>query len=230
MESAIAAAASAPGAMAEANRYARQIKYFRRGALGAGTCRNGAQPVTTRLEIGANAVNAISIVLAARNSIHTWWTGIIGCLLFGLVFFRARLYADTLLQLFFIATSAVGWRQWLAGGQGKTLPVTHVPWPALLRVVFAAIAIALAYGYLLWRFTNAFAPFLDSLILTLAVAAQLLLMNRKYESWWFWLTVNTLSVSLFAVRGLWITAALYTAFWINAALALVRWRGLVVPP
>ena len=31
-------------------------------------------------ELLANAVTTASIVLAGRNSIHTWWTGIIGCL------------------------------------------------------------------------------------------------------------------------------------------------------
>ncbi len=41
------------------------------------------------------------------------------------------------------------------------------------------------------------------------------------------LVVNTLSVTLLTSRGLWITAALYTAFWINAAVALVRWKRLV---
>jgi nicotinamide mononucleotide transporter len=91
----------------------------------------------------------------------------------------------------------------------------------------AATVIAAGYGYALWRFTDAFAPFIDSLILALSVSAQFLLMYRKYESWWFWLVVNTLSVALFSFRGLWITAALYTAFWINAAVALVRWRRLV---
>jgi hypothetical protein len=64
--------------------------------------------ITTGLEVSANAVNALSILLAARNSVHTWWTGIFGCALFGAVFFIARLYADTLLQVFFIGTSAVG--------------------------------------------------------------------------------------------------------------------------
>jgi nicotinamide mononucleotide transporter len=97
-----------------------------------------------------------------------------------------------------------------------------------MLAILAASVIAAGYGYLLWRFTDAFAPFLDSLILALSVAAQILLMYRKYESWWFWLAVNTLSVVLFGVRGLWITAGLYTVFWINAGIALVRWRRLVV--
>jgi nicotinamide mononucleotide transporter len=184
--------------------------------------------VATGLEIAANAVNAISIFLAARNSVHTWWTGILGCALFGVLFYLSRLYADTLLQLFFIATSAIGWKQWLAGSpDGKALAIAHVTWPRALLVVVAAAAVALGYGYILWRFTDAFAPFADSLILTLSIAAQLLLMNRKYESWWFWLSVNTLSIALFSVRGLWVTAALYAAFWINAVVALVRWRRII---
>lgn len=93
----------------------------------------------------------------------------------------------------------------------------------------SSLLIAAGYGYALWRFTDAFAPFIDSLILALSVSAQILLMYLKYESWWLWLLVHTLSVALFSFRGLRITAALYTAFWINAAVALVRWRQLVVP-
>lgn len=183
--------------------------------------------VAPGLEVGANAVNALSILLAARNSIHTWVTGIIGCILFGVLFFLSRLYADTVLQVFFIATSAVGWRQWRGGGGGRALPVTRVSSASLFLILLASVGVASVYGYVLWRFTDAFAPFLDSVILVLSVAAQLLLMQRKYESWWCWLLADTLAVTLFGIRGLWITAALYSLFWINAALALLRWRRLV---
>ena len=31
------------------------------------------------LELAANAFTAAAIVLAGRNSVHTWWTGIVGC-------------------------------------------------------------------------------------------------------------------------------------------------------
>lgn len=183
---------------------------------------------TSALEIGANAANAFSIFLAARNRVHTWWTGILGCLLFAAVFFLSRLYADTLLQFFFIATSVIGWWQWKSGGDnGAELPVSHIDGNRMFLVGLAAALVAVGYGFVLWRFTDAFAPFIDSLILALSVAAQILLMYRKYESWWFWLIVNTLSVALFSSRGLWITAALYSAFWANAVLALIRWRRLV---
>lgn len=43
----------------------------------------------TVLEVAANVVATVSILLAARNSVHTWWIGIIGCVLFAVLFFRA---------------------------------------------------------------------------------------------------------------------------------------------
>jgi nicotinamide mononucleotide transporter len=67
------------------------------------------------LEIAANAVMAVSIILAGRNNIHSWWLGIVGCSLFAVLFHGAQLYADVALQLFFIVTCVIGWRQWLRG-------------------------------------------------------------------------------------------------------------------
>ena len=179
-------------------------------------------------EIAANAFVAAAIILAGRNSIHTWWTGIIGCGIFTLVFFAARLYADVTLQAFFIVTGFVGWWRWLHGGHGTELPVRFSR-PALLAgSTCAAAAVAAGYGWLLQRFTNAYAPFLDSVVLTFSVLGQLLMMERRVENWWCWLLVNTIAVPLYASRGLYVTAALYAAFFVNAAVSLVRWRSLAV--
>jgi nicotinamide mononucleotide transporter len=178
-------------------------------------------------EIAANGVNALSILLAMLNSVHTWWTGIIGCVLFGWVFFGAKLYADVTLQLFFIITSALGWWQWIRGERGSELPVRHAPVRPLLMMLMSGAVVAVGYGWLLHRFTDAYAPFLDSIVLAFSVLAQLLLMRRHYESWWCWLLVNTIAVPLYLSKNLHVTALLYTAFWINAVVALVRWRKLI---
>lgn len=177
-------------------------------------------------EIAANALVAAAIVLAGRNSIHTWWTGIIGCALFGWVFFDAKLYADVTLQGFFIVTSAIGWWKWLHGNQGRALPVRFSR-PALLTVSGGGAAlVAIGYGFLLHRFTDAYAPFLDSVVLAFSVLGQLLMMDRRVENWWCWILVNTIAVPLYAARGLYLTAVLYAAYWVNAIVALRRWRRL----
>jgi nicotinamide mononucleotide transporter len=177
-------------------------------------------------EIAANVFVAAAIVLAGRNSIHTWWAGIVGCALFAWVFYEARLYADVTLQVFFIFTSIYGWWKWLHGHAGTELPVRFSAPGLLLGAGLAALAVAAGYGWLLWRFTDAYAPFLDSIVLAFSVLGQLLMMERRVENWWAWLLVNTVAVPLYASRGLHVTSVLYAGFWINAIVALRKWRGL----
>jgi hypothetical protein len=46
------------------------------------------------LEVAANAVTTLSIWLAVKNSIHTWTTGIVGCILFLILFYTGQLYGE----------------------------------------------------------------------------------------------------------------------------------------
>ena len=177
-------------------------------------------------EIAANAFVAVAIFLAGRNNVHTWWIGIIGCALFARVFYDARLYADVTLQGFFIITSLYGWWKWLRGNDGDELPVRFSSPQTLVACGTGATAVAIAYGFLLLRFTNAYAPFLDSIVLAFSVLGQLLMMERRVENWWAWLLVNAIAVPLYASRGLHVTAVLYAAFLINAIVSLAKWRAL----
>ncbi len=176
------------------------------------------------LELVADLVNLIAVLLAARNSVHTWSSGILGCVLFGWLFFESQLYADVTLQGFFIITSALGWWAWLRGNAGTQLPVSRTAPGTLAWMAALAVVVALAYGALLHHFTDAYAPLVDSLVLTFSVLAQLLLMRRRLENWYAWLLVNTLAVPLYASRELYLTAGLYTLFWCNAWYGLYRWR------
>ncbi|MCZ4342967.1 nicotinamide riboside transporter PnuC [Sphingomonadaceae bacterium G21617-S1] len=177
-----------------------------------------------RLEVAANGFATASILLATRNNIHSWWTTIVGCSLFALLFFEARLYADVTLQFFFIVISAIGWWMWLKGDAGAPLPIRHAP-PSLLPAMgLIGLVIGLGYGALLHSFTNAYAPFVDSAVLVLSVIGQLLLMRRMYETWFVWLAVNIIAVPLYLSRGLQLTALLYAFYLLSNIYALAVWR------
>jgi nicotinamide mononucleotide transporter len=178
------------------------------------------------LEIAANVLTTVAILLAARNSVHTWWTGIVGCVLFGVLFVQTRLYADAVLQVFFVATSVWGWWQWQQGARGRTLPVTHAPRRAVAVSVAVGVLVAPAYGALLHAFSDAAAPFADAAVLVCSVIAQWLLMQRRVQTWPLWLLTNSIAVPLFASRGLVLTAALYAGYWVNALVAWWHWRRL----
>lgn len=176
------------------------------------------------IEIAASGTYAASVFLAARNSVHTWWIGVIGSLLYGWVFFSVQLYADTTLQLFFIASSMAGWLNWLRGNHGNELPIRKTPVSALCGFTLAALLVATCYAFLLHAFTDAWSPWLDSLILTFSILAQFMLMGRRLENWYVWLLVNTIAVPLYAMRELYITSGLYLIFWCNAWYGLYQWR------
>jgi len=178
------------------------------------------------LEVAANLVTALSVLLAAQGRVATWPTGIVGCLLFGALFWQNQLYADLTLQLFFIATSLGGWWQWRQVGGPVAL---HARQPLAPRAGWgmglAAVLVTAAYGALLQRFTQAYAPFWDSAVLASSVLAQILLMRGHWQTWPMWLLVNSLSVPLYLSRGLQLTAGLYALFWLNAWWGWWRWRA-----
>lgn len=180
------------------------------------------------LELAANAVMTASIILAGRNSVHTWWSGVIACLLFGLLFYDTQLYADVALQGFFVATSLRGWWQWLRGNRGEALPVSRSGPRTIGQAVMIGLVVTITYGAILHVYTDAYAPFVDSAVLAFSVIAQILLMRRRLETWAFWLLVNSLAIPLYASRELYVTASLYAAYWINAWIAWHYWRREVL--
>ena len=179
------------------------------------------------LEVVANLFNAAAILLAGRNSVHTWWTGIVGCALFSVVFWRAQLPADATLQLFFIGTSIYGWWAWVRGGPDQEqLPIRHAG-ARLVGLAFAgAVAVTLGYAWLMSRTMDAAAPVPDSAVLAFSVLGQLLLMARRIENWWCWILVNTIAVPLYVSRDLYLTGGFYVIFWVNAIVSLRHWRRL----
>lgn len=176
------------------------------------------------LEIAANAVMTVSIVLSGRNNVHSWWLGIVGCAMFATLFYGVNLYADVALQVFFIVTCIVGWLQWLRGAGGAPLPITRARGTVLAWMAGIGVLATAGYGLMLQAYTNAYAPFIDSAVLMFSVVAQLLLMGRRLETWPFWLLVNSISVPLYATRGLYLTAVLYAAYWVNALASWYFWR------
>lgn len=180
------------------------------------------------LELAANGALLASVLLARKNSVHTWPVGIVGCVLFAFVFFYAKLYADVVLQFFFIVTSIYGWWHWLHGGeQRRVLCVGSVRAPILIGLALAALAVTGAHGWLLHAWTDAQFPFIDSAVLAFSVLAQFLLMARKVETWWFWILVDAIAVPLYYSRDLYLTAAVYALFLLNAIWGLWTWRRLL---
>lgn len=180
------------------------------------------------LEIFANVFNLISVLLARRNSIQTWPTGIIACVLFAALFFQVKLYADVSLQVFFIMTSFYGLWKWKFGSPEKSdLPITTLKLGVFVGLLILAAVLTIAYGSALHFWTDASFPFIDSIVLMLSIIAQLLLMGRKIENWLVWIAVNLVAVPLYASKELYLTSGIYFLFLLNAIWGWLTWQRLL---
>lgn len=181
----------------------------------------------TPLEVAGNAFTLASVYFARRNSVHTWWTGMIAVSLYGVMFFGVKLYADVVLQVFFFGTCVAGWWQWLHGGTGGTeLPVSTLSAAQRLGAGAAVLGAALFFGTLFGQLTDAALPYADSYILGGSVVAQLLMMRRKLDHWPIWITVDVVAIVVYALKELYLTSAVYGVLLVLCLQGIVEWRRI----
>ena len=98
---------------------------------------------TIWLEVIAASL-ALAMVGCNMREVHWGWPlAIVSSLLYGFVFFEARIYGDASLQVFFAVVAFWGWFQWLRGhrGDGGPLRVARLS-PNGLALALLACAIA----------------------------------------------------------------------------------------
>jgi nicotinamide mononucleotide transporter len=170
-------------------------------------------PVTW-LELVAFGLSVAMVLGNQRQWVGAWPLAIASSALYGLLFWRGKLFGEAVLQGLFIGLSAWGWLQWARGAQGHALPVQRLSPKGWLLSLAAVAVLGPLVGFFLARHTSSPLPYWDAL--------PTVLLGRKYlENWAFWVVINAVSVGLFAQRGYWLTMLLYAAF---IPLALAGWR------
>jgi nicotinamide mononucleotide transporter len=180
-------------------------------------------PVTW-MELAA-VVLALAMVGCNIREIHWGWPlAMASSLLYFAVFWRSKLYGDASLQIFFAGVAGWGWWQWLRGhrADGSALHVARLG-PRGLALAAAACAVLWPLtGWFLLNFTDTDVPWWDAFPTAVSLVGQFLLGRKFIENWAVWIAVNTVSVGLFAYKGLWLTAGLYLVF---IALSAAGWRA-----
>jgi nicotinamide mononucleotide transporter len=177
------------------------------------------------LELVAVVVTLVAVYLTARQVIWCWPLAMVSVILYGIVFFQAKLYADMGLQAIYFVLAAYGWWAWLYGGEDHgELRVTLASWPLRSGLVVLGAAAGLVLGLTLHRLTDAALPFMDSTLTSFSIIGQWLQTRKILEAWLLWIAVDVFYVGMFIFKGLYLTAGLYAVFLYLAALGFVSWR------
>jgi nicotinamide mononucleotide transporter len=183
------------------------------------------QPEPKLVELLAAAVGAFSVWLSVRQNIWSWPTAIVNVVLYAIVFYQTKLYADMGLQVVYAVLSLYGWYEWLYGGEGRTeLRVTRTGRRLGTLLTLIAAAGSAALGVLLHRTTDAALPFMDSFLSSTSLVAQWMMTRKLLENWLVWIGVDVLYVGMFVFKGLYLTAGLYAVFLALAVNGYLDWR------
>jgi nicotinamide mononucleotide transporter len=178
----------------------------------------------TWIEFFGVIFNLLGVWLTIRKNKWCFPVGIIGVMLYVLFYFQARLYADTLLQVFYIGLLAYGWAQWGKANDAKDFVVTRVTPVQWLFLSLICIGSTLLIGTIFHVFTDATLPYLDALLTSMSLVAQWLVARKKLENWIVWIVADILYVGLFLFKEAYPTAILYFIFILLAVAGFLSWK------
>ena len=166
------------------------------------------------------------LLLAAHQRQWCWLAAAVSCSIYAVIFWQARLYMEAVLQAIYIVMAGYGWWQWQQQANDDKSPsgvLFNWRWHInqWLWLVPVAVVIALA----LQQFTDAEAVWLDTFTTCFSLLATWLIAQKAFETWWYWLIIDSVYVYLYWSKGFVATALLFVLYVILVVYAMYRWRA-----
>lgn len=185
------------------------------------------------LETVAVVLALLYVVLAIRENPWCWPASALGATIYMVLFFEGQLLMESLLQFFYVLLALYGlwaWRFNAQGSQGAAqgaatpLSISTRPLRWHTKMIALILLITAAVSVLLSRFTAADAVVIDSLTTVASLFTTWMVAKKIVENWLYWLVIDAIYVYLFAVKGFFLTALLYTLFLGMAAYGYRAWK------
>ena len=167
------------------------------------------------------------VLLARKNNVYNYLFGIAAILISMYVLYQSKLYADILLNLYYLVMSVYGWFYWKMGKQQTEAPVAYSNKKEHLIAVGIVITSFVLMVFWLRNYTNSDVPILDAVTSAFAWAGMWLMAKRKIENWVYLNISNLISVPLLIYKELYIYAALTTFLFIVAISGYMKWKKII---
>lgn len=167
------------------------------------------------------------VLLSKNNKIANYPVGIIGIVLGMAALYGAKLYAEILLNVYYLVMSAYGWWYWTSNRIQTEQPITSAnrrDWGIVIAIVLGGFALL----YVALRsFTDSDVPLWDAWVSCTAWAGMWLLARRKLENWLLLNLSNLFAIPLLVHKELYLFALLTTFLFIVAFIGFAKWRRIM---
>ncbi len=182
---------------------------------------------TDALNWTAVGLGVAEVLLAKSNKIWLYPAGIAGTFLAVYILIQAGLYAESLLNSYYIVMSVYGWWYWVKKKNAPAVKVTYCSrrdWIVVALITgisFATLAILLKY------FTPSTVPVWDAWVSATAWAGMWLLSKRKIENWILLNISNLFAIPLLFYKELPLFAVLTLFLFVVAIFGYFEWRKII---
>jgi len=182
------------------------------------------------VEILGLVFSLLYLYFSIRQKILLWPMGIISAVLYMIVFFQSKFYADMGLNGYYLIISVYGWIVWSGGEKkgGKTLQISRIRLKQGFILGLVTLAAFVIIGFILDRFTDSPIPYWDAFTTSVSFTATWMLARKIIEHWILWLVVDAVSMALYLYRGLYPTMVLFAVYTFMAVIGYVQWRKALI--
>ena len=164
------------------------------------------------------------LAFAIRQKIVCWLFAAISTAIYIWLFVEAKLYMESVLNVFYLLMAGYGWYTWHAGRtNGHKMPVVIWPLKTHLLAIATIATLSFANGLWLTAYSDAAFPYIDSLTTWFAIWATFLVTRKVLENWWYWLLIDSASILIYWSRDLHLTSGLFTIYVLLIPLGLISW-------
>lgn len=178
------------------------------------------------LELLGAGFGVFQVVLSRNNKVNNYLFGIAGILISLWIYYQAKLYADILLNLYYLIMSIYGWFYWKFGKNHHQAPISF----SSQKNYLTAIGITLFCFFIMWywlsQHTNSDVPLWDALVAGFAWAGMWLMAKRKIENWIFLNLSNLVAFPLLIYKELFIYAGFTVFLFVMGVLGYLKWKKL----
>jgi len=182
---------------------------------------------TSVIEWLAVGFGVSEVLLAKKNNIWLYPTGIISILLSMFLLLHVKLYAEMLLSIYYLVMSVYGWVIWKKRKQEGENQVSWSTNRELTIAILISILGFFIFYFALRNHTDSDVPLFDAFVSATAWAGMWLLAKRKIENWIFLNISNIVAIPLLFHKKLPLMACLTLFLFIVAIFGFIEWKKIL---
>lgn len=170
-----------------------------------------------------------SVVLAKKENIWVYPTGLIATVITTYLLYQAKYFGDMTMNAYYSLMSLYGWYKWTAKTNEPAVKITRTNLREKL-IGFGLFALTMGIAYMVYKFFDyklEIPNYIDIFTSGLFFTAMWYMALKKIENWTLWIIGDCIVVPLFAYRGLGMLSLQYFIFTILAVYGYLEWKKII---